>query len=252
MSLSSISCSAATPVEQQQVRQHIQEILQHEDFQTRKTVTEWRYKNQKHSAEEKNRVVDLPSEVWRRLSRREAEERDVEESDWFSLPSHWLLWLAQLAELLLWALLLLGLLALLWALYRHTHGRLWRKQRRQAVPLTELEMMLQNNQMLAEQPAQAAWLFWQQGQPRAAVSLLYRASLEYLRQHEGLCLPDSATEGECLRLIKRTQAQTRSQYCARLTRTWQTLAYAHQLPEESIVRSLCNDWETQFLQGRTQ
>jgi len=251
MNLITIPSFAAAHAEHQPIRQYMQEVLQHEDFQTYKEVTEWRYINDEEKAEQsKNRLADLPRELLRRLlGSSEEKEENFEGSDWFSLPRGLLLWLAQFTEVLLWTVLVLGLLALLWALYRNTHWHFQQQhnQQKKAQP-NELEMILHNNEVLPDHPAQAAWICWQKGEARAAISLLYRASLQHLRQNEGLSLPDSATEGECLRLIKRTQVTTRSHYCSRLTHTWQALAYAHQLPDEWVVRNLCDDWDTQFLQ----
>lgn len=249
--LSPVNSAVVSPAERQQVRQYVQEILQHEDFKTHQTVTEWRYVDAENSPQQgENRSTDLPTELLRRLLS-EGEENDAEREEfnaWLTLPTEWLLGFARFAEILLWAVLLLGLCALLWALLRNARWQFWRRNTKTSETAnSKLEIILHNEEALSEHPAQAAWLYWQQGQARAAISLLYRASLQHLRQHEGLSLPDSATEGECLRLIKRTQTPTRSHYCARLTRTWQALAYAHQVPQEAEVRRLCNDWDRQFL-----
>ncbi len=244
--------AVTAPSEYAQVRQHMQEILQQADFQTRRAVTEWRYKDSTHTNASEGAArssSELPMDLLRRLSAET--EADDEESSWdfshFQMLHTWLVMLAQFAEILLWSALVLGLAALLWAVYRRARGSL---PQRPKLPseVADFTDFFDSPQAPPEHPAQAAWAYWQQGQARAAISLLYRASLYHLRQREGLSLPDSATEGECLRLIQRTQSSTRSQYCTRLTRTWQTLAYAHQLPTSANVQALCDAWDTEFLQ----
>ncbi len=242
---------AITTDEREQAQQHIQEILQHQDFQTRRKVTEWRYiespdSPSDHSDSKGLSFADVLKELWKRLF--DADEVDAQDKEDFMLPKGLLLWLAQFAEVLLWSVLLLGLSSLVWALYRHTD---WRFLRRRAdtveAPSMNVNIVFEEGQPLPSQPAQIAWALWQQQQARAAISLLYRATLAHLREHEGLSLPDSATETECLRLIQRTQAAQRSHYCQRLTHTWLALAYAHQIPSDSIAQSLCEEWESQFM-----
>ena len=83
---------------------------------------------------------------------------------------------------------------------------------------------------------------WDQGDPRAALALLYRGALAHLGRRLELPLGAGATEAECLRLAA---ALPQAGYLARLTAAWQAVAYGGQAPA-SQDRGLCTDWAGQF------
>jgi hypothetical protein len=95
------------------------------------------------------------------------------------------------------------------------------------------------------------------GDTRAALALLYRASLFQLI-HQGVDIHDGHTEGECVQLVRnyfaqtkninaRAQQDTRIDYFARLTRIWQQLAYGHVTPEAQLAEQLCDSWNSSWL-----
>ena len=59
------------------------------------------------------------------------------------------------------------------------------------------------------------------------------------------------TEDECLRLatIHLTNPQLLD-FFRRLTRNWQTAAYAHRPPETATAQALCAEWPRYFAIGR--
>ncbi len=90
-----------------------------------------------------------------------------------------------------------------------------------------------------------AWLLWQGEQFIAALSLLYRGSLSKLVNQNGVKLPYSATEGDCIRILKNShikENQALINYFEVLTLMWQRAAYAHQLPELLAVKKICESW----------
>ncbi len=84
----------------------------------------------------------------------------------------------------------------------------------------------------------------QEGRFRAALALLYRASLSRLVGGYGLELSAGATEGECLRLAARVLPPASSTYFRDLTRAWQAAAYAHLPPLDG--EALCLRWSAVF------
>ncbi len=93
------------------------------------------------------------------------------------------------------------------------------------------------------------------GDVRAALALLYRASLFHLI-HSGVDIHDGHTERECAELmrehfVKNTSAQPRVEYFARLTREWQRLAYGHLAPDADTAQQLCANWNSCWLQQHT-
>ncbi|KRB83421.1 DUF4129 domain-containing protein [Duganella sp. Root198D2] len=99
--------------------------------------------------------------------------------------------------------------------------------------------------------AGAVRALWQQGQQRAALALLYRATLSRLVSRQSLKLHHGATEGECL-------AQARSAHAAgaldsaslaladQATTLWLNAAYGARWPAAESVAALCTRWQAHF------
>lgn len=90
--------------------------------------------------------------------------------------------------------------------------------------------------------ATVARRLWAQGQPRRALALLYRASVEAMTARVGAHPPPGATEADCLRLSRRMpEAEDRDAF-QRMVRIWQYAAYGQRLPVaddfENLVRTL--------------
>ncbi len=94
-------------------------------------------------------------------------------------------------------------------------------------------------------PAQA-WHLWECKSYRASISLLYRALLAELIHRHGFEFSESATEGECVSLVRARADSRLTRYTVLLTSVWQTLAYGHLQPEPQQVRALCDQWAEVF------
>lgn len=81
---------------------------------------------------------------------------------------------------------------------------------------------------------------------RAALSLLYRATLHQLIHQGHFQFQDSFTEGECVRLVKSSGDARLSLYTEQLTLIWQKLAYGHQAPAPEAIEEYCNQWQELF------
>jgi hypothetical protein len=81
------------------------------------------------------------------------------------------------------------------------------------------------------------------GEPRGALALLYGASLALLQERHGLEIPQSATELECLTLVRRSRPSADVTRVERLVRAWRRLAYAHRVPEPAELDGLLRDWQ---------
>jgi hypothetical protein len=85
----------------------------------------------------------------------------------------------------------------------------------------------------------AARALWARGEAIAALSLLYRGALVRLGERGALRIPESATEFECLRMIRRTQAEPIARSFGSLTNAWIGARYAHRQPDAREFESLC-------------
>lgn len=153
---------------------------------------------------------------------------------------------AQIAEWILWGLvglLVLGLIAtapwwLRWL--RGTGGT----RRGTAEPVVEETVELPD--VIPSDPASRARELWQQGRPRQALALLYRASVESMSERAGVVLPPGATEAQCLRASRRMPVEADRSLFARIVRVWQYAAYAGRLPEPDEFDALATTLQTQF------
>jgi hypothetical protein len=99
---------------------------------------------------------------------------------------------------------------------------------------------------LPEDVAGAAWNAWERGEPAIAMGLLYRAAIASLVRREGLPVRESWTEGDCVDFVRRKARSESADYFARLTRAWQSTAYAHRPPSTDEARALCTAWSRCF------
>jgi len=94
----------------------------------------------------------------------------------------------------------------------------------------------------------AADELWEAGDPRGALSLLYRGALAHLVHRLRTPLGPGSTEGDCLDLARGALPETGWQYFARLTGTWRGLAYGGRSATPGD-RALCAEWGTHFTGG---
>lgn len=98
----------------------------------------------------------------------------------------------------------------------------------------------------------AALELWRAGEARAALALLYRASIAALVEKHGLVLESSDTESDCLSRAHSVAPGPRAEFFARLTQAWLLCAYARRAPESALFEALCADWPAHFAGGRAR
>ena len=148
-----------------------------------------------------------------------------------------------IARLLRW--ILLGGLVVVVLLLARRAQRDWSPRRRAAVrtvPGATVNALLAGVASLApaEVPA-AVQARLERDDPRGALAILYRASLDQLVRL-GVAIPEAATEGECLTLASARLDPSALGPLVPLTRAWQALAYAHRPPGHEAVAGLLRDW----------
>jgi len=97
--------------------------------------------------------------------------------------------------------------------------------------------------------------FWENNQPREAISLLYRGAIVALFQRYRFKLPSGATEQDCIRSIENQHTvdnrntdniDQRIERFKAITTTWIAVAYAHRMPEDAAFYSICDRWNKLF------
>ena len=102
---------------------------------------------------------------------------------------------------------------------------------------------------LPDDVSASALELWQRGERRAAIGLLYRASLARLVEHHQLQINQGATENDCLDRAR--QALADAQFGSEVfkvlemcTTVWLQAAYAKQFPDS--ISELCVRWKNTF------
>ena len=139
-------------------------------------------------------------------------------------------------EVLLWGGLALTVAVLLFSL----RGVRWQRERdaRPDLPRTFLGLDLDPRSLPADVVAEAR-ACWRRGERIAALSLLYRGALVRLSERGALEIPESATERECLRMVRHTQPSATAEAFDALTGSWVRTRYAHEPPGDAQFESLC-------------
>ena len=75
-----------------------------------------------------------------------------------------------------------------------------------------------------------------------AMRLLYRGSVSWLVEREGLPVRESDTEGECVEHSRSMADPERVSFFASMTEVWQSFAYGDEVPREEQMGALCQRW----------
>jgi hypothetical protein len=139
-------------------------------------------------------------------------------------------------EVLLWGALALAVAVLLLTLRDVRRRR--ERELEPELPRTFLGLDLDPRSLPADVVAEAR-ASWRRGDRIAALSLLYRGALVRLSERGALEIPESATEHECLRMVRRTQPGAIAQAFDALTGSWLRTRYAHDPPGDAQFEALC-------------
>lgn len=138
--------------------------------------------------------------------------------------------IAAVLKWLLVALLAVGVAWLLWRGWQWLSPRVGERASRDTFTPLEARSLALSREELPDRVSSAARAAWHQGDPVLALSLLYRGAVRTLEDTYAIDLPESATEGECLRLARRTGKAVVGEAFAPIVRAWMALAYARQAP----------------------
>lgn len=119
------------------------------------------------------------------------------------------------------------------------------QKKKQFKPPAEIAGLDIQPESLPQNIAEVALSMIRQGDSRAALSLLFRASLSVLAHRDRIAFHSSDTEQDCIRRIKRSHLQSADFFIA-LTQLWLAQAYAHRSPNIDKLERLCLEWPTHF------
>jgi hypothetical protein len=207
----------SSQIDKQSAKQRIDRILSSEDFGSHKTVNYWRLKQ-------------FDAEL--------DDERHFPFQDVFSF-------LAQsLALMVKFSLWIAGgiILALFFYFLAKNIGISGTRREKPSPPPAELfGLPLSPESMPGDIAGEAARLL-EAGRVRAALSLLYRGALFHMIHESLLEIPASATEGECICMVRKHRPEMEARYFHKLTNTWLGMAYGHIRPHHQTVAFLLSGW----------
>ena len=153
---------------------------------------------------------------------------------------------AQVAEWALWGSIGVLVLVLLLTARRWLPWLRGSGARRRAQASAVVEDAIAVPEVVPPGAAARARALWQDGRPRQALALLYRASVDSMAERAQVTLPPGATEAQCLRASRRMPAEADRTLFASIVRTWQYAAYAGRLPDQEAFDTLASTLHTQF------
>ncbi|MGZ5885136.1 MAG: hypothetical protein ACXWJE_12300, partial [Burkholderiaceae bacterium] len=139
----------------------------------------------------------------------------------------------------------------IWLLYRY-RGKFYALTRRSGFSkATEVGGLDIRPETLPDDVVAAVRLLWEQKQYRAALALLYRATLSRLVEEDAVLISRGATEGDCLRLARQAHATNRLSLpkldiVTAATNLWLRGAYGGRWPDTDTVLAHCTQWQSQF------
>lgn len=216
--------SPAELVSRDKAREIINKVLEDKDFGEKKQITTWKLKKDFDFEDQDNRDMNVGN------------------------LAQFLAMLANISYYLIWVVVAL---LVVWVIYQLPK---WKTILQFSPSKPAIHSRPQQDRVfgleigeasLPENIAEQAWQLFSNGQPRLALSLLYRGSLAVLINHYGIIVRDSDTEGECAHQVERHQAQLAG-FFSSLTRAWVYMAYGHQAPTETDMKQLCDDWNRHF------
>jgi hypothetical protein len=151
-------------------------------------------------------------------------------------------WIAEAGRVLVWVLAILAATALgIFIVRLVRRGGVPRVPRAFVAPSHVRDLDIRP-ESLPDDVGAAALAFWQRGEQRAALALLYRGLLSRLVHVHAVPIRASSTEGECLALARPRVAEPSALYASRLVEIWTAAVYGAREPGGSAVQALCGEF----------
>ena len=151
-------------------------------------------------------------------------------------------WVAESGRLMVWVLGALGAVLLTLFIARLIRERGLPRVPKQFVAPSHVRDLDIRPESLPDDVGAAALALWERGEQRAALALLYRATLSRLVHVHSVPVRASSTEGECLSLARRRVGATTADYATRLVETWTGAVYGARTPAPAVVQALCAEF----------
>ncbi len=207
-----------------EAKNHIESILQTEEFNRKKTIEYYKYKHEQEEKAEKKGNDNALMKLLRAVGQ----------------------FIAIIFKSVLWILLFV---AIIWLAINHERWLNWIRGIKPAprfIPPKQLFGLDLRPESLPDNIGAYALNLLREGKLREALSILYRGALSRLATRDAIQLKESFTEGDCLREVKRIVNRNKSNYFSNLTYAWQMIAYANRSPTAIDIENLCSEFAVHF------
>ncbi|CAM2009493.1 DUF4129 domain-containing protein [Acanthopleuribacter pedis] len=210
--------TAAEPTELTQTREEIQTLLDnHEDFNKQETKGRWVYRFDHDGPE----VGDIPP------------------TNFSALTGLGRFFVNLFIILFIVLVIVAVILFLRWSAGRRIAGVATLKPETVNPREAAKSGLIIDPESLPDQLLEAAQAAWRKGSHRIALSYLFRGAIARMMDADLVAIEEYATEGEVLAQVKKQAPQEMAEDFKKLTQTWITLAYGHQVPDEARFYALC-------------
>jgi hypothetical protein len=180
--------------------------------------------------------------TFKMLRWRQTEQKPSRDLSWLKWIAGLVGWLMESARYLMWAAIVLLAAWIGVYLTRSIRDRQSAPAAGAFVPPTHVRNLDIRPESLPANIGRAARSLWDNGEHRAALSLMYRGLLSRLTHVHRVPIRDSSTEGDCLVLLSGLVPQRTGDYSTRLVGAWQGLVYGGTAAQADVVYSLCDDF----------
>lgn len=214
----------------------INEILKGDDFHKEKKVTGWRLKNSKETKpdEEVPQWLILIIELLEFLF---GDEESEEDKKGFTV--------ANLLEMFLWLIIIVSVSYLIYRVLKYLDVISPKNSKTKLTSPAAPDVLFGldvRKDSIPEDVKKQTMLLWNKGQHREAIGLLYRSTLSLLIHRFLFEFYHGYTEQECSNVVQKSDNKPLRDFVSQITSTWQQIAYAHSIPLEQQIISLCNQW----------
>ena len=229
----SIYADSINNISKKEASQVINKVMEHDDFGKKETITSWKLKEFDK--------VDFQLPQWL---------KDFLES--FGKNAEWLQNIPKFAGLILEILAwIVGAIAIVFILYKIKQNKQWFQYygkmptKRLKAP-SELFGLDLSEKSLPDDIIHQARELLKNNEIRKALSLLYRGTLVKLINEFNLKIPKSATENECVFLVRLKRGEKEIIFFKNLTNIWLAMAYGHIIPERQVIEEICQTWQVLY------
>jgi hypothetical protein len=150
-----------------------------------------------------------------------------------------------IGQLLFWVILVAAIAGLVFLIYsnRHIFAGRGPAVSDAAVPKARTVMGMDiAEETLPDDIPGAAWEAFRAGDVGRAMRLLYRGSISWMVEREGLPVLESDTEGDCVKHSTSMADPERVLFFGTMTEVWTAFAYGESRPPEDEFGALCKRW----------